>query len=245
MRKTKIEWCDATVNPVVGCTFGCPYCYAKRFNDRFGFVEDFTKPQFFPERLRQLYEKEPRTIFMDSMSDFADWKDEWKNSTYGAMIANPQHTYLFLTKRPYEALSQFLPVNCLQGLWFGRVWMGLSVTDVCCDSNKIRDFYQYNPVKNLKLFVSVEPLMGDSFLPFAIDPFLFYGINWVIIGAETGNRKGKIIPKKLWVDRIVEACKRYGIPVFMKESLLPIMGKANMLQESPVDLRRFTHEKAH
>lgn len=63
-------------------------------------------------------------------------------------------------------------------------------------------------------------------------------IDWVIIGAETGNRKGKIIPKKEWIDNIVDECERYGIPVFMKDSLVSIMGEENMLREFPEGLRR-------
>jgi len=46
MKKTKIGWCDSTLNPVVGCTFGCSYCYAKKLNDRFKFIEDWNRPQF-------------------------------------------------------------------------------------------------------------------------------------------------------------------------------------------------------
>lgn len=57
MKSTKIEWCDATVNPVVGCTKGCAYCYARRLNQRFQWIEDFSIPQFFPGRLRQLSTK--------------------------------------------------------------------------------------------------------------------------------------------------------------------------------------------
>ena len=52
MNKTKIDWCDATVNPVMGCPRGCEYCYARKLNTRFKWVEDWGKPQFFPERLK-------------------------------------------------------------------------------------------------------------------------------------------------------------------------------------------------
>ena len=67
MNKTKIDWCTHTLNPVVGCTFNCPYCYARRLNDRFKWIDDWNKPQFFPERLKELYTKKPKIIFMNSI----------------------------------------------------------------------------------------------------------------------------------------------------------------------------------
>jgi protein gp37 len=45
-----------------------------------------------------------------------------------------------------------------------------------------------------------------------------------IIGAETGTRKDKVVPKKEWVDNIVKFCNENKIKVFMKESLREIMG---------------------
>ena len=52
MNKTKIDWCDCTINPVVGCPNGCKYCYAERMNRRFGWVKNWRVPQFFPEHER-------------------------------------------------------------------------------------------------------------------------------------------------------------------------------------------------
>jgi protein gp37 len=63
-------------------------------------------------------------------------------------------------------------------------------------------------------------------------------IEWIIIGVETGNRKNKIIIKKEWIDRFVEQCKKYNIPVFMKDSLISIVGEENMLREFPAELMR-------
>ena len=63
-------------------------------------------------------------------------------------------------------------------------------------------------------------------------------IDWIIVGAETGNRKNKVAPKKEWIDSIVEQGKIFNIPVFMKDSLIPILGEENMLREFPEGLRR-------
>ena len=61
---------------------------------------------------------------------------------------------------------------------------------------------------------------------------------WVIIGAETGRRKNKVIPKKEWIDKIVKQCHENNIPVFMKNSLIPIVGEENMLREFPESLKK-------
>ena len=55
----------------------------------------------------------------------------------------------------------------------------------------------------------------------------------MVIGTETGRRKGKIDAKPEWVLDIASQAKAHGIPVFMKEDLLPIMGEERMIQELP------------
>lgn len=213
MKKTKIEWCDCTINPVVGCTYGCKYCYARRMNERFGWILDFSKPQFFPERLEQLYSKKPQVIFMNSMSDIADWEHEWIIDTFKAMEENPQHKYIFLTKRPqiYEKiLTRHTPSNW----WFGT-------------TQEKPDMGRKSTVHHsVNVFFSIEPILADfpNFMP---------NTEWVIIGAETGNRKGKVVPKKEWIDNIVMSCDEKEIPVFMKDSLVPIVGEENMRREFP------------
>ena len=85
MKQTKIDWCDCTINAVEGCKNNCEYCYAKKLNNRFHFIENWNNPQFFPERLKQLNCKTPKTVFMDSMSDVGWWKPEWGREVFKAM----------------------------------------------------------------------------------------------------------------------------------------------------------------
>jgi len=73
-----------------------------------------------------------------------------------------------------------------------------------------------NP-NNLK-FVSYEPLLDEIFVN-------LQGIDWIIVGAETGNRKGKVIPKREWVEDIVEYCRRKNIPIYLKDSLKNIYSR--------------------
>ena len=223
MNKTKIEWCDSTLNPVVGCTHGCDYCYARRLNNRFKWVKDFYKPQFFKERLEKLSCKKSKNIFMNSMSDIADWKDEWIESILKAIKENPQHNYLFLSKRPRIYLSWL-------NFWKENMWYGATGTGTQTVNEAM---YYLGYKREWNSFLSIEPLLNEVEFADSIK-----NINWVIIGAETGNRKNKVIPKEKWIKRITEQCKSYDIPVFMKNSLAPIIGERNMIRQFPIELKR-------
>lgn len=210
MKKTKIDWCDCTINPVIGCLHGCPYCYARRLNDRFHFIEKWTEPVFFEDRLKQLCSKTPKAIFMNSMSDIAFWEDAWVDQCLHAMENNPQHNYIFLTKAKGLKYSFFYndTFNYSCNLYFGRSITRnneLSKTDYCNFS-----------------FWSIEPLLEPIKIDFNSN---FNHIRQVIIGAETGNRIDKVVPKKEWVDDIVKQCDKANVRVFMKSSLKKIMGK--------------------
>ncbi len=166
--------------------------------------------------------KQPKNIFVCSMADlFGDWvPDEWITDVFNACKAAPQHRYLFLTKnsKRYFKLSQagLLPAE-------DNFWYGTSVT-----SSKGGPFIYSSFNRNT--FISFEPLLEDVMMDWGGEM-----TDWIIIGAETGNRKGKIIPKKEWITNIVG--ERIGIPtlrvpIFMKESLRGIMGE-DFLQEFP------------
>lgn len=221
MNRTKIDWCDCTLNPVVGCTYGCPFCYARRMNNRFEYVKEFTKPQFFPERLKQLYNKVPNVIFMDSMSDIADWEYNCFKSVLKAMRDNPQHTYLFLTKRPVGFIDYQEFTNQ------PNVWFGVSA----CTANAGHCITDEAGFITGNKFISVEPILED------IAEFIDWeNFKWVIVGAETGKRKCKVIPRREWIQNIVDQCHAVGVPVFFKSSLAQIWD-APLVQEMPQGIR--------
>lgn len=267
MKNTKIEWCDSTWNPVTGCFHGCEYCYARGIAKRFGGasrtdyegdcdwcteaagkihdlynpVEDPDRgkskapypfefdPTFHRYRLKQpKVWHEPRVIFVCSMADlFGEWvPDEWIDEVFKVCEEAPQHTYLFITKNPsrYCQLDDAGKLPHKANWWFGSTW------------TKPGDCVFEGGVGTIKerfnTFLSIEPLLAELDITHGLGAF-----NWVIIGAETGNRKGKVTPKKEWIDKICSTYTATHNPVFMKDSLIPIMGEENMRREFPETIR--------
>ena len=207
-----------TFNPVNGCNIGCPYCYARKINQRFHIIPDFNIPTFQEKRLEQLYKKRKGEVFLiTSMSDFSGWKPEWRDKIFKALADNQQHQYLLLTKRP--ELIHF-ETN------LDNVWIGASVTNKA-DVKRIETMKKNIKCKHYS--VTFEPLHGDC------GDMDLSGIECIFIGAETGNRKGKIKPQKEWVMNIVKQAKALNIPVCMKMSLLDIVGVENWVQDFPED----------
>lgn len=182
---------------------------------------NFFKPTFHRYKLDEpQHWKKPRNIFVCSMADlFGDWvPDEWIREVFEACDKAPQHRYLFLTKNPgryNQVLDEYTPQN----MWFGWSQEGPMGGKTVFSSHH-----------SVNTFVSIEPLHH----PFK--EFYIRGIDWAIVGAETGKRKGKIIPEKKWVDDIAAACREAGVPIFMKESLREIMGDC-FRQEFPWEVQ--------
>jgi len=190
--KTKIEWCDTTWNPVVGCKRGCSYCYAERLNDRFKFIPDWNKPEFFPKRLKDKMPNKPSKIFVCSMADmFGDWvKDFWIEAVFATIRDNPRHTFQLLTKNPKRYLEFKCLTNPESPLFLKNVQCGVTIDVV----NQARLNYLKQLPKEIYKFISFEPLLGDMSM---LD---LTGIDLVIIGAD--STKGATSPKKEWVDSI-------------------------------------------
>ncbi len=247
MNKTKIDWADRTWNPVTGCLHDCEYCYARKIAKRFGGTVDtcptdavheleeplradnyrkddrlinpypwMFDPTFHRYRLGEPARiKKPQTIFVCSMADlFGKWvPDEWIKEVFKACEAAPQHRYLFLTKNP----KRYPDIK-----YHGDIWLGETIT-------RQGDFIrQHGRPAGAKQFVSIEPILESITIP--RNNIKYY--SWVIVGAETGNRKDKTIPSREWITRIVLDCRTRGIPVFMKESLRELMGD-DFIQEYP------------
>ncbi len=209
--KSTIEWTDATWNPVTGCTKispGCKNCYAERLaarlqamgNRRYrnGFAVTLHPDQLeLPLRWRQ-----PRQIFVNSMSDLfhESVSDEYIRRAFDVMVEAHWHVFQILTKRARRLaeLAAHLP-------WPSNIWQGVSVENARYTS-RVADLVN---VPAAVRFLSVEPLLAPiSHLP--LD-----GIDWVIVGGESGPRNRPIRPE--WVRQIRDQCEKAGVPFFFKQ----------------------------
>lgn len=237
-----------TWNPITGCLNGCPYCYARKLaNGRLKqrylanknvalleteqyepiFIEksqyDPFYPRFWEKKLAEPYTKttrwgssrrytqNPKGIFVCDMSDLFGLgiPEEWTRKVLKVISDNPQHRFYLLTKQP-QNLIKFSPFpdNC---------FVGVTVTD---GHKFVEACNHLIHVEAKTIYLSLEPL-----LDWHIPPDILSGdltaqqINWLIIGAQTKPYKP---PKIEWVEEIVRAADRAGVPVFLKDNLLEL-----------------------
>lgn len=253
MNKTKIGWCDSTWNPVTGCMHECEYCYARKIAERFGGKQKYANifeendpvigadgralayphsfsPTLFRYRLNDYINKPGRNIFVCSMADlFGSWvPDSWIEEVFATCEKAPQHNYLFLTKNPvrYTILQEKEKLIKKPNMWYGN-----SITNK--EQMEIADYETGLLGGKAKTFFSIEPLLEDiTQSEYWKNSCGKWYADWVIIGAETGRRKDKIVPERKWIENIVNDCKKEDIPVFMKSSLADIWGEP-LIQEFP------------
>lgn len=212
--RSTIEWTEATWNPVTGCTEvspGCDNCYARTFAERFRGVEGHPYEQGFdlrlwPERLTQpIRWRKPRAIFVNSMSDLfhQDIPDEYIGRVFDAMAAAPHHTYQVLTKRPGRMASVLRRI-CPEPL--DQVWLGTSIesNDYAWRADKVRD------TPAAVRFLSLEPLLDR------VDEVDFDGLDWVIVGGESGHGARPLEPE--WVRDVRDRCAKLGVAFFFKQT---------------------------
>ena len=214
--KSKIEWTDATWNPVRGClkiSPGCKNCYAETFAERFRGVPGHPYEQGFdvrlvPERLFDpLRWTRPKTIFVNSMSDlFQDAvPDEYIVAVARIMEMADWHTYQVLTKRA-DRMRQMLSAQLRFAARATHIWWGVSVEDKQYGLPRI-EHLRATPAQ--VRFLSIEPLLEN------LGPVDLRGIHWAIVGGESGP--GARPMEKRWVETIRDQCKEAGVPFFFKQ----------------------------
>ena len=166
--KNRIEWTDATWNPVRGCSKaspGCKHCYAETFSERFRGVKDHPFEQGFdlrlvPEKLEEpLRWKKPRRVFVNSMSDLFHEAvpDGYILRVAEVMMRANRHTYQVLTKRS-ERMRDLLNSKLGFAALAGHIWWGVSAEDRKHGVPRIGHLQAANAAVR---FLSVEPLLED------------------------------------------------------------------------------------
>ena len=213
---SKIEWTDATWNPVRGCTKispGCKNCYAERFAERFRGVPGHPFEQGFdirlvPEKLDLPRRwRAPLRIFVNSMSDLfhSSVPTDYIESVGRVMEAAHWHTFQILTKR-HERMQELLNGELF---WMGRlknIWWGVSVEDRKYGLPRVEALRRTNA--GLR-FLSIEPLLED------LGEFDLNNIDWVIVGGESGINYRPVAAE--WVRNLHELCQAADVPFFFKQ----------------------------
>lgn len=210
-KRSSIEWTEMTWNPVTGCSKvspGCKYCYAERMALRLqamgqpNYVGGFSVAEHATTLMAPFGWRAPKLVFVNSMSDLfhEEVSQTFIQQVFATMVLTERHQYQVLTKRS-ERLLELAPVLP----WPANVWMGVSVES---------EEYLYR-IDDLRAtparikFLSLEPLLGP------VPQLNLAGINWVIVGGESGPRARLL--ERSWVSDIRDQCRLSRVPFFFKQ----------------------------
>ena len=211
MKKTKIEWTEATWNPSTGCTkvsSGCKNCYAETMSFRLkamgtpGYDNGF-EFSLMPERLNQPYKiKKPTRFFVNSMSELFHEKMpyEYLDKVFKVMEETPRHEYQILTKREDILADYFKDKKAPKNVWLG----------VTVENQKSKN--RIDVLRNIDAtirFLSLEPLLED------LGELDLTNIHWAIVGGESGNKARPMKP--IWAVNIKNQCQEQDVAFFFKQ----------------------------
>lgn len=213
--RSAIEWTDTTWNPVRGCTKvspGCKHCYAETLAERFRGVPGHPFEHGFdlrlvPEKLDDPFRwSTSRRIFVNSMSDLfhPGVPDEYVLRVFSVMRRADWHVYQLLTKRPERMQRLLRRMRWLEST--PHIWLGVSVEDRTYGLPRI-DVLRETPAA--VRFLSIEPLLE------ALGEVSLRGIDWVIVGGESGRGARPIDAD--WVLPIRDECEAKAVPFFFKQ----------------------------
>jgi protein gp37 len=218
--KSRIEWTDATWNPVTGCSKvspGCAHCYAETLSLRFGWSQRPWLPAYapenvilHPERLDQpLRWRQPRRVFVNSMSDLFHElvPDAFVYAVFERMRHANWHSYQILTKRP-ERMAAVVRAYYARHPGQGplpQVWLGTSIENDRWTARA--DALRETPAA--VRFVSAEPLLGT------LPSLVLTEIDWLIVGGESGTGARPMDPA--WARQLRDLALATGTAFFFKQ----------------------------
>ena len=212
---SKIEWTNATWNPITGCTKigpGCDNCYAERFAERWRGIKGHPYEQgfdlrFWPSRLGLPASwKKPRMVFVNSMSDLFHKKVDrgYIDKIFDVMEVTNWHIYQVLTKRS-TLMRDYIFKRYSYSKVPSHIWLGVSVEDMVRKS-RIEHLRQINSEAR---FISFEPLLGS------IGEVDLTGIAWAIVGGESGPNARPMALS--WATELRDQCEEAGVAFFFKQ----------------------------
>lgn len=209
---SRIEWTEATWNPIVGCTkisAGCKHCYAEAMAKRLkamgipGYENGF-KLNLIPSRLQEpLRRTRPTIYFVNSMSDLFHERvpEPYIDQVFDVIARTPHHTYQILTKRAAH-LARYFRTRAVPR----NAWLGVSV------ENRRHGIPRIDYLRHIEArirFLSVEPLLED------LGELDLTGIHWVIVGGESGPKARPMRPE--WVEAVQRQCRAQNVSFFFKQ----------------------------
>jgi len=211
MASSSIEWTEFTWNPTTGCdkiSAGCKFCYAEIMSRRLQAMgvekyKDGFKIREHEAALTIPYTwRKPAMVFVNSMSDLfhKDVSLDFIQRVFSVMDANPHLIFQVLTKRSDRLAEVWKHLT-----WSQNIWMGVSVEDERV-THRIDDLRK---VPAAIRFLSCEPLIGP------LPRLKLRGIDWVIVGGESGTRPRFMKPE--WVIEIRDQCERADVAFFFKQ----------------------------
>jgi protein gp37 len=212
MAISSIEWTEMTWNPTTGCTkisAGCKFCYAEIMTRRLKamgqekYAAGFKIVKVHPDTLDIPYTwRSPKIVFVNSMSDLfhKNVPSGFIEQVFAVMNDNPQHVFQVLTKRADRLLEINKKLH-----WSHNIWMGVSVED----QRVVERIDRLRQTDAMVKFLSLEPLIGP------LPDLDLAGINWVIVGGESGHNPRPMNPD--WVLDIQDQCQRKKVAFFFKQ----------------------------
>jgi len=215
-----VDWANWTWNPVTGCEHGCKFCYAREIanSERMAAVyPNKFEPTYHPYRLdapkntkrKESGDERDGRVFVCSMADlFGKWvPTPWIKSVFDACLESPEWEYLFLTKWP----ARYAQMPLLKKAWYGA--SVIQQSDVA-RVEKAMAAFETDCVK----WISLEPMLG---------PITFNDLSWcnlVVIGGQTSTTQPEgyvpeFAPEFDWVVNVVNECREFGVPYYIKANL--------------------------